>query len=428
MSSILTNNSAMVALQTMRSINSNLDQTQSQISTGKAVDNARDNAAVWAISRVMESDVAGFKSISDSLALGQSTVSVARQAAETVTDLLTDMKGLIVAAQEENVDRDKIQTDVDALRQQITSVVGAAQFNGQNLVNGSSNDPMEILSSLDRNASGNVAPSTFEVNRQNLSVTAGDPPTFGGADITGAIGGPGAFLSGAGTTTTGGDAPTPVDVSASQTITIGQVADQIGYEITLADIQISSADGGTATGERVFQFVASADDSTADVARNLAQQINAFFGAAAGADYSVTFDDNQLTIVNDSGVDIGVGLRATAGGAAGATGGAGLAGLSTLDVSTATGATGALAAIEGLIQTSINAAAAFGSAESRIETQSNFVSRLSDTLTSGIGSMVDADLEEASARLQALQVQQQLATQSLSIANQQPQNILALFR
>ena len=65
---------------------------------------------------------------------------------------------------------------------------------------------------------------------------------------------------------------------------------------------------------------------------------------------------------------------------------------------------------------------------SRIATQSNFVGKLTDSLTSGIGSLVDADLEEASARLQALQVQQQLATQSLSIANQAPQNILSLFR
>ena len=79
MSSILTNNSAMVALQTLKSVNSNLQQTQSEISTGKSVSSARDNSAVWAISKVMESDVKGFKGISDSLNLGQSTVAVARQ-------------------------------------------------------------------------------------------------------------------------------------------------------------------------------------------------------------------------------------------------------------------------------------------------------------------------------------------------------------
>ena len=92
MSSILTNTGAMVALQTMKGINANLNKVQSEISTGKSVASAKDNAAVWAISKVMESDVKGFEGISDSLALGNSTVTVARQAAETVTDLLKQIK------------------------------------------------------------------------------------------------------------------------------------------------------------------------------------------------------------------------------------------------------------------------------------------------------------------------------------------------
>ena len=134
MSSILTNNSAMVALQTLKSINKDLSMTQSEISTGKSVASAKDNSAVWAISKVMESDVKGFNAISDSLSLGEASVSVARNASESITDLLTDMKGKIVAAQEDNVDRGKINDDVSALKDQIASVVAAAQFNGLNLV------------------------------------------------------------------------------------------------------------------------------------------------------------------------------------------------------------------------------------------------------------------------------------------------------
>ena len=82
MSSILTNNGAMVALQTLKSINGNLATTQSEISTGKSVSSAKDNAAVWAIAKTMEADVKGFTGITDSLNLGQSTVAVARSAAE----------------------------------------------------------------------------------------------------------------------------------------------------------------------------------------------------------------------------------------------------------------------------------------------------------------------------------------------------------
>ncbi len=107
MSSILTNKSAMVALQTLKGINANLAKTQGEISTGMKVATAKDSSSIWAISKVMESDVKGFKGISESLSLGESTVAVARQASETVTDLLTEIKGKIVAAQEENVDRDK---------------------------------------------------------------------------------------------------------------------------------------------------------------------------------------------------------------------------------------------------------------------------------------------------------------------------------
>ena len=109
-------------------------------------------------------------------------------------------------------------------------------------------------------------------------------------------------------------------------------------------------------------------------------------------------------------------------------GSGGLGALTGIDVSTGAGATAALASVEALIDTSIDASAAFGSSQGRIETQSDFIGKLTDALKSGIGTLVDADMEEASARLQALQVQQQLGIQSLSIANQAPQSILSLFR
>lgn len=276
MSSILTNNGAMVALQTLKGINSNMAKTQSEISTGRSVANAKDNAAVWAIAKTMESDVASFKGIADSLALGESTVAVARNATESVADLLKEIKTKVVSAQEDNVDKDKIQNDIVALRDQIKSVVGSAQFNGLNMVNGSAANPVEILSSLDRAADGTVTAS----------------------------------------------------------------------KISVATVDLTDA-GLMAELENI--------DVTADASASLEK-------------------------------------------------------------------------MEPLIQSAIDAASAFGSAEKRISIQKDFVGKLSDAMTSGIGSLVDADMEETSARLQALQVQQQLATQSLSIANQAPQALLSLFR
>lgn len=69
-----------------------------------------------------------------------------------------------------------------------------------------------------------------------------------------------------------------------------------------------------------------------------------------------------------------------------------------------------------------------GAASRKIDAQATFTSKLSDTIESGIGNLVDADLAKESARLQALQVKQQLGVQALSIANQAPQTITSLFR
>lgn len=81
-----------------------------------------------------------------------------------------------------------------------------------------------------------------------------------------------------------------------------------------------------------------------------------------------------------------------------------------------------------MISATAEAQAVLGTAENRLENQEVFMGKLTDAFKSGIGTLVDANLEEASARLQALQVQQQLGTQALSIANQAPQSILSLFR
>jgi flagellin len=84
--------------------------------------------------------------------------------------------------------------------------------------------------------------------------------------------------------------------------------------------------------------------------------------------------------------------------------------------------------VDTLLDSANAAAAAFGAAQARIEAQGEFLMKQADSLKSAVGALIDADMEEASARLQALQVQQQLGIQALSIANQAPQNVLALFR
>lgn len=429
MASILTNTGAMVALQTLRGINQNMGKTQSDISTGKSVATAKDNAAVWAISKVMESDVMGFKGISTSLALGSSTVSTARSAAEKITTLLGEVKEKIVASQEENQDRAKIQQDIVALRDQISSIVGAAQFNGLNLLGNSKgggtvaevlgntgaglgvlgSSKVSVLSSLDRSGTATVVASQIGVTKADLgthTATFGTGAALGGTPITA---GAAVAVATSVTFTVAGDATT------GRTTTPVLAGD--GYRITGFGWA-----GGTPAGG--VTYVARDGDTVTDVAKGLIAQIN-FDAAEHGLKISAELTGTAgIKITNNTAAAFTTVMTTSTGGKAGG----GLTLLGAMDVSTKEGASAALSAIEGLTQTAIKAAADFGSAQKRIEIQKDFVNSLTDSLKAGIGSLVDADMEEASARLQALQVQQQLGIQALSIANQAPQNILSLFR
>ena len=401
MSSILTNNGAMVALQTMKSINKNMGMLQSEISTGKSVATAKDNAAVWAISKTMESDIKGFKGISDSLAVGNATLTVARSATESVTKLLTEMKGKIVAAQAENVDRSKLQTDIVALRGQIESVVGAAQFNGLNLVNGSTT-AVDVLSSLDRSSTG-VTSSSIQITGQNLSTSAGDALTAGMGDVSATPIAAGATETVDGFVLQGGAGALASNSSDADPTALDELIEGDAIELTI----------GSITG----RYTVKEGDTAEELASGLRNALTE--GGLNGADFTLSAAGGVLSVTNNTNVDTEMAIAATRGEGA-------LADLANIDVTA--DPEDALTTIEGMLKTSINAAASFGSAQSRLDIQAEFVGQLSDSLKSGIGAMVDANMEEASARLQALQVQQQLATQSLSIANQAPQNILALFR
>jgi flagellin len=280
MSSILTNNSAMVALQTLRSINKDLAMTQSAISTGKEIGSAKDNSAIWAISKVMESDIAGFEAVSDSLAVGESTVAVASAGAEQIVETLKEMKQLAVAGQSETADFAKINADMLEKIDQITAITNGSQFNGVNLlkddIDGNGGTSLTVVSSLDR--IGNASPTV-----------------------------------------------TTIDV--------------------------------------------------------------------ATVDFTTDLDATSISAITDS-----------------------------------TEAATAFAEIEAFLTVAIDGAAELGASAERISDQRAFVGKLNDAVKSGIGALVDADMEAASARLQALQTQQQLGVQALSIANQAPQTILSLFR
>ena len=172
-------------------------------------------------------------------------------------------------------------------------------------------------------------------------------------------------------------------------------------------------------GNVTASYMVRVNDQESDIAAGLRAALND--AGLSSDDYLLEAGGAALTVVNNTGTEVRIDVSATRGGG-------GLSGLAGINVSDAAGAATALGTIEHAISVATSAQADLGTTTKRLEIQSDFMSKQIDSFKSGIGSIVDADMEEASARLQALQVQQQLAVQALSIANQAPQSILSLFR
>ncbi|MDE3114622.1 MAG: flagellin [Pseudomonadota bacterium] len=150
MLSVNTNAGAMIALQNLNSTVSQMSSVQSAISTGLKVSGPKDNGAVFAIAQNMRGDVAGYQAVTDSLNRGMSTIDVALAAGQSISDLLIQMKQKALAASDTSLNtasRTALNNDFTALRDQISSIVKNATFNGFNLVDGSATNVQALASS-----------------------------------------------------------------------------------------------------------------------------------------------------------------------------------------------------------------------------------------------------------------------------------------
>ncbi len=311
-SSILTNSSAMTALQNLSATQKALSTTQSQISSGLKVATASDNAAYWSISSTLKSDTGALSAVSDALNLGSSVVGTATAAVSSTLTLLNKIKADLVTAQQPGTSNAAVQTDITAQQQSLVAVLTSASFNGVNLLDGSSGTSASFVSSFTRNASGATSVQTLDIA---TSGTSGTQVAGSGGILAVSLGG----FSGAG----------------------------------VAGTAAASGSAGTYAAGSLLAF-------------NIT---NATSGDLAKLQTAV---DNMITQVTNSGTQL-------------------------------------------------------GTASSVITNQQTYVTSLSNAITSGVGSLVDADMNVASTRLQALQTQQQLGIQALSIANQNSQLILKLF-
>jgi flagellin len=175
MLSVNTNTGAMIALQYLNQTQAQLSQTQSAINSGMKVSSAKDNGAVYAIAQNMRGDVASYTAVTDSLNRGMSAVDVAMSAGQSISDLLIEMKTKALAASDTSLDtasRSAMNQDFVALRDQISTIVGNAVFNGYNLVDGSTTQ-ITALASADGQRRITVAAENMSLSGSIVTVSAG---------------------------------------------------------------------------------------------------------------------------------------------------------------------------------------------------------------------------------------------------------------
>jgi flagellin len=410
MTSILTNNAAMAALQTLRSIDDSMERTQARVSSGLRVGTASDNAAYWSIATTMRSDNMALSAVQDALGLGAAKVDTAYSAMETAVEVVKEIKAKMVAATEEGVDRSKIQEEIAQLQEQLRTISSAASFSGENWLQADLSGGSvykNVVGSFVRAEDGSVSVKKidYELN--------GDTVLFDTVGDTGIL--DRLFNVSQNAVT--------LDVNTNGAVTSTTVA---AYTID----QLIAA-GATFTTNTVGSTTTQLAQATADLIVGPDTIItNGSYFVQADADTWVLATDVTGTgqeAVHYDGTATYYGVD---------TGNAPLDDLPApksidqVDITTLTNdeLDVMVSAVDLALETVISASSDLGSIAMRIGMQEEFVASLTDSIDSGIGRLVDADMNEESTRLKALQTQQQLAIQSLSIANTASENILTLFR
>jgi flagellin-like hook-associated protein FlgL len=177
--SLITNTSAMSALQTLRQLNAGLNKAENQAGSGLRIAGAKDSAAYWSIATTMRSDKSAVSAASDALNLGAATVDVAYEAMTQTQDALSKIRSKLVTAMEPSVDKAKVQGEISQLAQSTVGIAASASFNGVNWLDTNVHDLYEsepakrsanVVSSFVRNADGTVSVNTMPFDLINTSL------------------------------------------------------------------------------------------------------------------------------------------------------------------------------------------------------------------------------------------------------------------
>ncbi len=190
--SVNTNPGAMMALQNLNKSNMELREVQNRINTGLEVAGAKDNGGIYAIAQRMRSQVAGYGVVQQSLDRGDATLDVALAGGEAISDLLIEMKEKALAAADASLDtasRSALNEDYTALRDQISTIVNNAEFNGLNLMDGSTS---AFVALANQDGSNTITISAEDMSLSGSIVTISATSSFATAteadNIASAIG------------------------------------------------------------------------------------------------------------------------------------------------------------------------------------------------------------------------------------------------
>lgn len=396
------------SLRRLQSITSDILNSESRITSGRRA--ISDGPSRYAMSQVLNSDVMGLQSVSDTLATSRQSVEVALAGAEGLSSITTQMQDVILRANEPAADLASLEAELVALKSQYRILVDATSFNGQNLL--IDGDPVQALSSVTRQANGSITTDSISIRTQNFLFEAAT--TIGSSS---------------------GSAVTEVAIAGDGTVAAGNEATFVGtdYSPTAGDELSIEINGST------YSYLVEADDSAEDAFTKFRQVVE---NAAAielvniDVSYQRTQDPlfpvtgsqyDTITIRNDETSSISFDLSTVASG----TGSPGTqvttSLIDELSVASLAQAAQALNDIDTVQDGIASKTASLGTSLRQMEIQEDFLASSINIKQAAVESFVSVDLAEESIRLEQAQFQYELALRGLYAINASRASVLQLF-
>jgi len=391
MSVINTNAKAMLAQNALTTNNRSLSTSMEQLSTGKRINSAQDDAAGFAIAQKMTSQIRGLNQAVRNAGDAISLVQTAEGALVEVNNMLQRMRELSVqAATDSNVttDREALNNEFNQLRLEINRVATNTQWNGRNV--------------LDQGFTGNGATNPglykFQVGanaNQTIDLTIGNYTTNSVSQGTTAVA----------TTTTPASGPGANAVAQVSTMTIAGTP-ALGDNITVT------------VGDKSFTHKVVAGAATVQTVTEIATAIKTGLGTITGLN-AIAQADGVLTFTASTG-GVPFQISASQGGL--------LSGVRESAISTQSGANSAIAALDTALKTVNTGRAEMGATMNRLQYASDNLANISTNTAESRSRIQDTDYATATTELARSQIIQQAATAMLAQANQSGQSVLALLK